>query len=146
MNDQSGSRRVIGTLALAAAFFGVAQISYAKPGRVGGQNYASGRIPQEIKDSGIRTYRSITVEGEEIEFSGGFTDLHTRSYDEVIAGSGFRIEEARTAIEIVHNIRHAEAIGLKGEYHPFCKKPVILHPFDVKKEIEELLIEYGAKE
>jgi UDP-N-acetyl-2-amino-2-deoxyglucuronate dehydrogenase len=78
-------------------------------------------IPDEIKKIGQRTYRSITVDGEEIEFSGGFTDLHTRSYEEILKGNGFRLNEARKSIEIVSAIRNLEAVGLKGEYHPFCK-------------------------
>ena len=81
-------------------------------------------IPEEIKAKGQRTYRSITVDGEEIEFSGGFTDLHTRSYEEIIKGNGFGLEEAKKSIEIVSTIRHLEPVGLKGEYHPFCKKVV----------------------
>ena len=79
-------------------------------------------IPSEIKEKGQRTYRSITVDGEEIEFSGGFTDLHTLSYQEILKGNGFGLEEARDSIEIVHDIRNASLTQLKGEYHPFCKK------------------------
>jgi UDP-N-acetyl-2-amino-2-deoxyglucuronate dehydrogenase len=79
-------------------------------------------IPEEIKASGQRTYRSITVDGDEIEFSGGFTDLHTRSYEEILNGNGFGLDEACRSIEIVSDIRHKEVIGLKGEYHPFCTK------------------------
>ncbi len=86
-------------------------------------------LPDEIKAKGQRTYRSITIEGEELEFSGGFTDLHTKVYKDIIAGKGYGLEDARQAIEIVHNIRHAEPIGLKGEYHPFAKKPLVKHPF-----------------
>jgi len=78
-------------------------------------------IPKEIKEKGQRTYRSITVEGKEIEFSGGFTDLHTLSYQEIIKGNGFGLEETKKSIEIVYNIRNASPIGLKGDYHPFCK-------------------------
>jgi UDP-N-acetyl-2-amino-2-deoxyglucuronate dehydrogenase len=78
-------------------------------------------IPEEIKVQGKRTYRSIQIEGEELEFSDGFTDLHTASYEQIIAGNGFRIGETRTAIEIVHQIREATPIGLKGEYHPFAQ-------------------------
>ncbi len=63
-------------------------------------------IPDPIKKEGKRTYRSITVDGREIEFSGGFTDLHTKSYEEILAGNGFGIEEARSSIEIVHEIRN----------------------------------------
>ncbi|BCD67947.1 Gfo/Idh/MocA family oxidoreductase [Nitratiruptor sp. YY09-18] len=81
-------------------------------------------IPEEIKQKGQRTYRSITVNGEEIEFSGGFTDLHTKSYEEILKGNGFGLKEARNSIEIVSTIRHLEPIGLRGEYHPFCKKVI----------------------
>jgi len=81
-------------------------------------------IPDEIKAKGQRTYRSITVDGEEIEFSGGFTDLHTRSYEEILKGNGFGLNEARKSIEIVSTIRHLESVGLKGEYHPFAKKVI----------------------
>lgn len=79
-------------------------------------------IPEEAKKAGLSTYRSITMEGEEIEFSGGFTDLHTDSYKNILAGNGFGIHEARKSIEIVHKIRTAEPIGLKGDYHPMLKK------------------------
>ena len=78
-------------------------------------------IPDEIKATGQRTYRSITVDGDEIEFSGGFTDLHTRSYEEILKGNGFGLDEARKSIEIVSNIRNQEPVGLVGEYHPFCR-------------------------
>lgn len=77
-------------------------------------------IPEKIKDEGQRTYRSITVDGEEIEFSGGFTDLHTKSYESILTGAGFKLREAAPSIELVHQIRNAEPMGLKGEYHPFC--------------------------
>lgn len=89
-------------------------------------------VPQEIKEKGQRTYRSITVEGEEIEFSGGFTDLHTRSYEEIINNNGFGLDEAITSIQIVYDIRNAKPIGLKGDYHPFANKPIEFHPFQKK--------------
>ena len=79
-------------------------------------------IPNEIKEKGQRTYRSITVENEEIEFSGGFADLHTLTYQEILKGNGFGLEETKRSIETVFNIRNAAPVGLKGEYHPFCKK------------------------
>ena len=66
-----------------------------------------------------RTFRSITVDGEEIEFSGGFADLHARSYAEVLAGRGFGIEESRSAIETVAAIRGNVADISRGEPHPF---------------------------
>lgn len=79
-------------------------------------------VPDEIKAKAQRTYRSITVNGEEIEFSEGFTDLHTLSYQEILKGNGFGLDEARKSIEIVHDIRNASISSLKAEYHPFCKK------------------------
>jgi len=78
-------------------------------------------IPGEIKTSGKRTYRSITVNGEEIEFSGGFTDLHTISYEKILKGEGFGLEAARNSIGIVYTIRNTEPVGLKGNYHPILK-------------------------
>lgn len=79
-------------------------------------------IPEEIKKTGQRTYRSIKVEGEEIEFSGGFTDLHTESYKAILEGNGFTVEDARSSINIVYDIRKATPVGLKGDYHPYLEK------------------------
>lgn len=79
-------------------------------------------IPEEVKAQRQTTFRSITVEGEEIEFSGGFKDLHTRSYEEILAGNGFGLDEAYGSIDIVSQIRKMTPIGLKEDYHPFCKK------------------------
>ena len=87
-------------------------------------------IPEEIKKLGKRTFRSIIIEGKELEFSDGFTDLHTVSYDQIINGNGYGLEEPRQAIEIVHEIRHSKPIGLKGEYHPLVKKDRSKHPFE----------------
>lgn len=63
-------------------------------------------LPNERKEKGQTTFRSITINGEELEFSGGFTDLHTLVYKDILAGKGYGITEARTAIEIVHKIRN----------------------------------------
>jgi UDP-N-acetyl-2-amino-2-deoxyglucuronate dehydrogenase len=90
-------------------------------------------IPENEKSEGKRTYRSITVDGEEIEFSEGFTELHTVSYDAILKGEGYRIGDTRDAIQIVHDIRHIEPIGLKGDYHPLAKHPLSKHPFKQKK-------------
>jgi UDP-N-acetyl-2-amino-2-deoxyglucuronate dehydrogenase len=78
-------------------------------------------IPDKVKIQGARTYRSITLNNEEIEFSGGFTDLHTSSYQNILNGNGFPLIEAKPSIETVYAIRNAIPIGLKGEYHPFLK-------------------------
>lgn len=79
-------------------------------------------VPQSAKEDGQRTYRSITIDGDEIEFSGGFTDLHNRSYEEILAGRGFGLEENRVAIETVSHIRNATPLGRTGNYHPFLNK------------------------
>ena len=63
-------------------------------------------IPVEVLQRGQRTYRSITVDGEEIEFSQGFTDLHTVAYEKILAGEGYGLEAARNSINIVHKIRN----------------------------------------
>ena len=67
-------------------------------------------LPDDIKAKGQRTYRSITIEGEELEFSGGFTDLHTKVYKGVLDGEGYGLEDARQAIEIVHEIRNSSQL------------------------------------
>ncbi len=79
-------------------------------------------VPADVLAKGQRTFRSITVDGEEIEFSGGFTDLHNRSYEEILAGRGFGLAENRTAIATVAAIRDAKPIGLQGDYHPFIRR------------------------
>ena len=66
------------------------------------------------------TYRSITVDGEEVEFSEGFTDLHTRSYEEVLAGNGFGLSEVRPSIEIVSAFRTQPIAPRSGVVHPFA--------------------------
>ena len=90
-------------------------------------------LPAEVREKGQRTYRSITVDGNEIEFSDGFFDLHTKSYEEIINGNGFGIDEARQSIDIVHAIRNAELTSMGGDYHPMAKLPMENHPFKKKK-------------
>lgn len=87
-------------------------------------------IPERVKATGARTYRALSKEGQEFEFSGGFTDLHTRSYEDVLGGGGFRIGVARNAIELVHDIRHKTPVGVLGEYHPLAKGKLSKHPFE----------------
>ena len=86
-------------------------------------------LPKDIKEKGQTTFRSIKVDQEEIEFSSGFTDLHTESYKQIIAGKGFGIDDARTSIEIVHDIRSQNPTGLIGQYHPLAKLKQAGHPF-----------------
>ncbi|MBN1767435.1 MAG: Gfo/Idh/MocA family oxidoreductase [Prolixibacteraceae bacterium] len=77
-------------------------------------------LPANTVEKGMRTYRSITVEGQEVEFSGGFTDLHTKTYQNILAGKGFGLNDARKSIQITHDIRAEKPVGLKGDYHPFA--------------------------
>lgn len=81
-------------------------------------------LSNKEKLAGQSTFRSITVNGEEIEFSDGFADLHTRSYKEILKGNGFGLDEAYGSINIVSTIRDIDPIGLKGEYHPLCRKVI----------------------
>ena len=64
------------------------------------------QLPEKVKAAGKRTFRSLTIDGESFEFSDGFTELHTKSYEQILAGNGFPISETRKAIELVHNIRN----------------------------------------
>ena len=76
-------------------------------------------LPPAVHEAGQRTFRSITVNGKEIEFSKGFTDLHTLSYQDILDGGGFGLEEARPSIEAVHHIRNADVVMQRGYLHPF---------------------------
>jgi UDP-N-acetyl-2-amino-2-deoxyglucuronate dehydrogenase len=79
-------------------------------------------VPEAVKAKGKRTYRSLTMEGKEIEFSDGFTDLHTTSYQQILNGNGFGLKEARTSIQTVYEIRNQTLAPLQGDYHPLAKK------------------------
>ena len=81
-------------------------------------------IPAAVKESGQRTYRSITVDGNELEFSGGFSDLHTESYKNILCGNGFGLDEARQSIEIVSDIRTQSVVKNLSDTHPYVKKVV----------------------
>jgi len=78
-------------------------------------------LPKAAIESKKSTYRSITVDGQEIEFSDGFTDLHTISYRHILDGSGYGLADARQSIEIVEKIRNSQPLGKTGEYHPLVK-------------------------
>lgn len=86
-------------------------------------------LPKIIKEKGQRTYRSLTMEGQEIEFSEGFGDLHTKSYEAILAGNGFNLKEAMPSIELVHVIKTQLPVGLKGDFHPLAEIPLAPHPF-----------------
>lgn len=78
-------------------------------------------LPDFVKSSGKRTYRSITVDGEEFEFSEGFADLHTETYREILAGRGFGLNDARQSVITAYTIRNSKPTGPKGDFHPFLK-------------------------
>jgi UDP-N-acetyl-2-amino-2-deoxyglucuronate dehydrogenase len=86
-------------------------------------------LPDSARQKNMRTYRSMTLEGEEIEFSDGFTDLHTRSYEEILKGNGFGVADTLPSIRIASDIRNTTPIGLKGEFHPYAKLTQSKHPF-----------------
>ncbi len=81
----------------------------------------SNDLPEDISSKGQRTYRSITVDDKEIEFSGGFADLHTVVYEKTLAGNGFGLETARPSIELVHNLRNMKPIGFNENSHSLTK-------------------------
>ncbi len=79
-------------------------------------------LPEEVRSKGMRTYRNVVVDGTMVEFSEGFTDLHTESYRHIIRGGGFGCNDALPSIEVVYEIRNAKPVPLKGDYHPLLKK------------------------
>ena len=90
-------------------------------------------IPDVIKDTGARTYRHITVDGEELEFSDGFTDLHTRSYEAILDGEGFGLADSYDAIQIAYRLRHAIPLGISGDSHRLASLPLAPHPFKMEE-------------
>jgi UDP-N-acetyl-2-amino-2-deoxyglucuronate dehydrogenase len=105
-------------------------VHYSQADKAGGYlEYARARVrwflsidasdlPPEVQGK-KPTYRSIDVSGEQLEFSEGFTDLHTTSYQEILAGRGYGLEDARHCIETVNAIRTAQiTTGNSGETHP----------------------------
>ncbi len=94
-------------------------------------------LPADIRERGLRTYRSLKIEGEEFEFSGGFTELHTRSYQAILEGRGFPLESSRTAIQMVHDIRSQRPLGLVGDYHPLAELPLEKHPFESSQVVSK---------
>jgi len=81
----------------------------------------SSDLPKEIQEKGQRTFRSISIDQKELEFSSGFTDLHTASYEGILQGKGFGLEAARPSIELVHSIRNAK-VSFNYPTHYLLKK------------------------
>ncbi len=81
-------------------------------------------LPESSRQQQQRTFRSITINEEELEFSGGFTDLHTRVYEETLKGNGFGISDARPSIQLAHDIRHTRPDPSKGDQHPLTQTAI----------------------
>lgn len=78
----------------------------------------------DLPDGAKGSYRSVLVDGEAFEFSDGFTDLHTRSYEEILAGRGFSIADVRPSIEVVASLRTAPCDATSGHLHPAARRHV----------------------
>jgi len=78
-------------------------------------------LPESVRQAGKFAYRSMTLDGQEIEFSDGFTDLHTRVYREILAGRGAGLEDARPAIELVFALNNCDTVAHPECYHPFLE-------------------------
>ncbi|MBN1806258.1 MAG: Gfo/Idh/MocA family oxidoreductase [Sedimentisphaerales bacterium] len=78
-------------------------------------------LPRQPESGEPSAYRSMTINGREIDFSYGLTDLHTKSYRDILDGRGFDLRQTKPSVEIVSTIRKAEPIGLRGDYHPLLK-------------------------
>lgn len=80
-------------------------------------------LPEEAKRKNSPTWRSITVDGEEVEFSGGFTDLHTKVYEGILAGQGHGIEAACPSLELVSDVRNMKVLSSNNSrVHPFVSR------------------------
>jgi UDP-N-acetyl-2-amino-2-deoxyglucuronate dehydrogenase len=80
------------------------------------------KLPREVAEKGKTTYRSLTIDNTAFEFSEGFTDLHSLSYQNILSEKGFRIPDAYQYIKLCQDIRLQKAVGVKGDYHPFLRK------------------------
>lgn len=87
-------------------------------------------LPENQKANHIRTYRSIVINQKAVEFSEGFTDLHTLSYQEILNNRGFGTQTVRESIELAHQIRVQQPIGLTRFAHPLAALPLTEHPFE----------------
>ncbi len=95
-------------------------------------------IPAKVRETGGRTYRSFQVDGHEVEFSDGFRDLHTKSYEAILRGEGFGLDETEEAVRITHDIRSARPLGVMDNSHPFADLPMCPHPFEREEMVEFL--------
>lgn len=87
-------------------------------------------LPETVKQRDGKTYRAILIDGKEFEFSDGFTELHTQSYQQILEGNGFGIAESYNAIKIVQELRTMPINFIKETAHPFTELPIVKHPFE----------------
>ncbi len=85
-------------------------------------------LPEEMRKQNGISHRSLRIGGREVDFSSGFTDLHTKSYEEIFDGRGLSLGDVRSSLEIVHRIRNETPEGLTGDYHPLCRRRGIPEP------------------
>jgi UDP-N-acetyl-2-amino-2-deoxyglucuronate dehydrogenase len=93
-------------------------------------------IPQAVKVTNARTFRSFMVDGQEIEFSDGFRDLHTKSYEAILRGEGFGLSDTAEAVQITYDIRNAKPTGMADNSHPMVALPLCPHPFEREEMVE----------
>jgi len=79
-------------------------------------------LPDDVRARGQRTFRSIKIGGDELEFSEGFADLHTASYRDILGGGGYGLSDARAAVQLTHDIRHARVVRDRDSMHPFAAR------------------------
>lgn len=89
-------------------------------------------LPDEIKKKKQRTYRVMQINNEVINFTDGFSDLHSLEYKNILDNNGHTLEDSKLGVETTYNIRNQKPIGLKGDYHPFAKNKICAHPFNNK--------------
>lgn len=82
-------------------------------------------LPDEKVEKGLSTYRALEIEGENFEFSGGFTDLHTVSYESILEGEGFGLDQVRPSIQLAHDIRVKKPNPTRGDQHPLIHTTLI---------------------
>ena len=80
------------------------------------------------------SHRSLLIDDQAFDFSKGFEDLHTRSYEAILSGVGFSLADAAPAVALCHEIRESQPLGVKGDFHPFAKLPLSAHPFSRKND------------
>jgi UDP-N-acetyl-2-amino-2-deoxyglucuronate dehydrogenase len=85
-------------------------------------------LPDRAKAQKVKTYRSVTLDGKEIEFSEGFSELHTKSYEQILNGRGFTTKDVLSSIKIVAEIRNAKQVGLLDDCHPMLKQTRVWAP------------------